>query len=196
MQTEQFVLAYGVEQDRLRAILPEGFVSLRPVLRFNAEIRDDRQGMLEYRTAVEKAGVRGWLCIAGWQDVPFHREGRTVTFRTPFLTLRFTGVGVEGGCPAEKDNAGCFYPDGAGMVLRPPECITAHKEFCDAVFRFSFTPGDAQGVSQGRTLPAVPTGVQKVYPRRPCTAESAAAIPCTQVLGAYTVRFDRQTPPA
>ena len=21
----------------------------------------------------------------------------------------FTGVGIEGGCPAEKDNAGCYY---------------------------------------------------------------------------------------
>ena len=30
MQIEQFVMAYGVEQDRLRAILPEGFTSLRP----------------------------------------------------------------------------------------------------------------------------------------------------------------------
>ena len=26
---EQFVMAYGVERDRLRAILPEGFTSLR-----------------------------------------------------------------------------------------------------------------------------------------------------------------------
>ena len=29
MHVEQFVMAYGVEQDRLRAILPEGFSSLR-----------------------------------------------------------------------------------------------------------------------------------------------------------------------
>ena len=31
MHTEQFVMAYGVEQDRLRAILPDGFVSLPAV---------------------------------------------------------------------------------------------------------------------------------------------------------------------
>ena len=42
MHVEQFVMAYGVEQDRLRAILPEGFSSLRPVLRINAEIRDGK----------------------------------------------------------------------------------------------------------------------------------------------------------
>ena len=39
MRVEQFVMAYHVEQDRLRAMLPRGFESLRPVLRFNAELR-------------------------------------------------------------------------------------------------------------------------------------------------------------
>lgn len=63
MQIEQFVMAYGVEQDRLRAILPEGFTSLRPVLRINGEIRDGAEGYLEFNTAVEKDGVRGWLNI-------------------------------------------------------------------------------------------------------------------------------------
>lgn len=30
------------------------------------------------------------------------------------------------------------------------------------------------------------------YPRLPLTAENAAAIPCRQVLGAYSVSFTRQ----
>lgn len=59
MKIEQFVMAYGVEQDRLRAMLPEGFASLRPVLRINAEIRDGRTGYVEFNTAVEKDGMRG-----------------------------------------------------------------------------------------------------------------------------------------
>lgn len=42
MKIEQFVMAYGAEQDRLRAILPDGSTSLRPVLRINAEVRDGR----------------------------------------------------------------------------------------------------------------------------------------------------------
>lgn len=42
MTVEQFVMAYGAEQDRLRALLPEGFASLRPVLRINAEVRDGK----------------------------------------------------------------------------------------------------------------------------------------------------------
>ena len=37
MKVQQFVMAYGAEQDRLRALLPEGFSSLRPVLRVTAE---------------------------------------------------------------------------------------------------------------------------------------------------------------
>ncbi len=59
MKIEQFVMAYGVEQDRLRAMLPEGFASLRPVLRINAEIRDGRTGYVEFNTAAEKDGMRG-----------------------------------------------------------------------------------------------------------------------------------------
>ena len=76
MHIEQYVMAYQVEQDRLRALLPDGFVSLRPVLRINAEIRDGREGYLEYNTAVEKDGTRGWLNIARWDQVPFARGGR------------------------------------------------------------------------------------------------------------------------
>lgn len=61
MKVEQYVMAYGVEQDRVRAILPDGFTSLRPVLRINAEIRDDRVGYVEFNVPVERDGNRGWL---------------------------------------------------------------------------------------------------------------------------------------
>ncbi len=73
MNIEQFVMAYGVEQDRLRALLPDGFTSLRPVLRINAEIRDGQTGYLEFNTAVEKDGLRGWYNIAFWNGVPFKK---------------------------------------------------------------------------------------------------------------------------
>ena len=49
-------MAYGIEQDRVRAILPEGFVSLRPVLRINAEIRDEKNGYVEFNMPIEKDG--------------------------------------------------------------------------------------------------------------------------------------------
>ena len=75
MHVQQFVMAYGVEQDRLRALLPEGLTSLRPVLRLNAEIRDGRSACLEFNTAVERQDFRGWRNIAHWEDVPFTAEG-------------------------------------------------------------------------------------------------------------------------
>ena len=131
MQVEQFVMAYEAEQDRLRAILPKGFVSLRPVLRINAEIRDD-VGYLEFNTPVEKDGNRGWLNIGFWGDVPFEKDGKQTIFRTEQLEISYKAVGVEGSCPAEKDNDGCYF----GEQFRPAEKITANKEYCDCRFRW------------------------------------------------------------
>ena len=96
MHIQQFVMAYGVEQDRLRALLPEGFTSLRPVLRINAEVRDGRTGYVEFNTAAEKDGLRGWLNIGFRTGVPFTQSGKTTTFRTDLLEISFTGVGVAG----------------------------------------------------------------------------------------------------
>lgn len=187
MQVEQFVMAYQVEQDRLRAMLPAGFSSLRPVLRINGEIRDDSSGYLEYNTPVEKEGFRGWLNIAFWEDVPFARRGKSVIFNADFLEISFTAAGVLGGCPAEKDNDGCWFVD----QLRLPEVIRTEKEYCDCQFRWKFTPEDARGISTGKTLPAYPTPPQIQYEKQTLTAKHAAAIPCNQVLGCYQVRFER-----
>lgn len=190
MKVEQFVMAYSVEHDRLRAILPEGFISLRPVLRINAEIQDKKVGYIEFNTAVEKNGKKGWLNIGFWRNVPFERSGKTVIFRTDFLNISFTGVGIEGSCPAEKDNEGCYFP-GQASEIRPFEPVSANKEFCDCKFAWNFGKNDAHGVSLGKTLPAVPTEVQNVYPKQRFTVENAASIPCEQVLGTYVVIFER-----
>ena len=192
MKIEQFVMAYGAEQDRLRAILPEGFTSLRPVLRINAEIRESETGStgyVEFNTAAEKDGIRGWINIGCWYDVPFERSGKTVTFRTDHLTISFTGVGIQGGCPAEKDNNGCFFLSKSPQ-LRLPEVITADKEFCDCDFAWNYEDG-AHGRSIGKTLPAIPTEQTVVYPKQDFTVENATVIPCTQVLGSYVVKFTR-----
>ena len=190
MQIEQFVMAYGIEQDRIRALLPAGFTSLRPVLRINAEIRDGVFGYVEFNTPVEKDGKRGWLNISFWEHVPFVRNGKTVTFQTDFLEISFTGVGVEGSCPAEKDNAGCYFP-GQSPAWKTPETILANKEFCDCAFRWKFTEDDAHGVSIGKTLPAYPEKNAHTYPQEDLTAKNAAKIPCRQVLGTYQVIFTR-----
>lgn len=190
MNIEQYVMAYGVEQDRLRAILPAGFNSLRPVLRINAEIRDGISGYLEFNTAVEKDGNKGWLNIAYWNDVAFERNGKSVTFKTDYLEISFTGVGIAGSCPAEKDNAGCYFISDT-ETIRKPEIITANKEFCDCEFRWKFTPADAHGKSIGKTLPAIPSEIKTIYPKIDLTVENAAKIPCEQVLGTYVVKFCR-----
>ncbi|MBQ9853171.1 MAG: hypothetical protein IJO37_09705 [Ruminiclostridium sp.] len=192
MKVEQFVMAYEAEQDRLRALLPEGFTSLRPVLRLNGEIWNGDTPYLELNTPVEGQGKRGWINVAHWEadsGLTFTREGKSVTFRLPFLTITYTPVGAEGGCPAEKDNDGCFFP---GEAFRPAESITVNKEFCDCRFRWDFPKGKAGGESTGVTLPAYPTEPKIQYPRGELNAESAAAIPCNQVLGSYMVVFERE----
>lgn len=139
-------------------------MSLRPVLRVNAEVRDERTGYVEFNTAVEKDGVRGWLNIGYWDAVPFTREGKTVTFRTELLEIRFTGVGIEGFCPAEKDNAGCFFP-GRTEPLRAPEAIASGKEFCDCTFRWKLEAGRRRARHQHRKNAARPSdGGQRCVP--------------------------------
>lgn len=187
MKIEQYVMAYGVEQDRLRAILPDGYKSLRPVLRINAEVRDGKIGYVEFNTAIEKDGNKGWLNIGYWENIPFVKKGKTVTFKTDFLEISFTGVGIQGSCPAEKDNAGCYF----GNKLKKPESITANKEFCDCSFSWNFSEEDAHGASIGKTLPAIPTEAVNVYPKEAFTVENVTKIPCDQVLGTYLVIFDR-----
>ncbi|MDO4869759.1 MAG: GNAT family N-acetyltransferase [Bacillota bacterium] len=194
VQVEQFVMAYGIEQDRIRAMLPDGYRSLRPVLRINTEIRDEEVVYVEFNTPVEAAGRRGWLNIDNWKstsaDVTFTRNGNTVKIEAPFLRLSYTGVGIEGGCSAEKDNEGCYYI-GHDIEFRPAERIDANKEFCDCAFRWMFHKGDAHGVSAGKTIPAFDTEQVHTYDRCDLTAANAAAIPCRQVLGSYIVRFTR-----
>ena len=131
MVIEQFVMAYQVEQDRIRSMLPDGFESLRPVLRVNAEIRDERTAYVEFNAPVAHAGRRGWLNIAHWEspEISFRRNGKKVEINSTFLALTYEGVGIEGGCPAEKDNDGCFFLD-EPLLFRPAETISSNKEFC------------------------------------------------------------------
>lgn len=197
MQVTQFVMAYHAEQDRLRALLPEGFESLRPVLRINAEIRKGgtESAYLEFNTPVAGFGRRGWLNIAHWEspaeDISHETAGNTTVFRAPFLEISFTRVGITGGCPAESDNDGCFFP-GNPMAFRPAEQIDQKKEFCDCKFSWKFDENSAHGISVGgKSIAAVPSEAKTLYARQELSAQSAAAIPCGQVLGAYAVSFLR-----
>lgn len=190
MKVEQFVMAYRVEQDRLRALLPAGFTSLRPVLRINAEIRTNEKETvyLELNTPVEGFGKRGWLNIAHWDNLSYEKNGKATTFRSPFIEITYTGVGIVGGCPAEGDNQGCFF----GEAFVPAEKIDSNKEFCNCAFQWKFSAEDAHGIStDGKSVPAHPTEQKVQYEKQALTAENAAKIPCEQVLGSYTVTFAR-----
>ena len=184
-------MAYGVEQDRLRAILPDGFTSLRPVIRINAEIRDGKSAYLEVNTAVAAAGRKGWCNIRVLSDVTFDQKGQTTTLRNEELEISFSKVGIRGGCPAEKDNDGCFYIGRDEKCFAPAEKVDVPKEFCDCGFRW-LTDKGTSGQSVGETLPAILEPVQTVYPKAYFCLENAAKIPCRQVLGAYAVKFIRE----
>lgn len=194
MKVEQCVMAYKIDQDRIRALLPEGFQSLRPVLRINAEICEG-EAYIEFNTPVAALGKRGWLNIANWKspetDITYVRNGKSLKFTTPFLEITYTGVGTHGGCSAERDNDGCFFIN-KQVSLIPPETFDSNKEFCDCEFLWKFSHGDAHGISIGeKTLPAMPNEPLNVYERQELTAEAAAHIPCEQILGQYKVIFER-----
>lgn len=118
MHVQQFVMAYGVEHDRLRALLPPGYTSLRPVLRINAELWEDGSACLELNTAVEREGIRGWLNIAHWEKVPHTMSGKTAVFTPPGLTISFTGMGIQGAAPRKRTMPGASSPDGSRSSVR------------------------------------------------------------------------------
>lgn len=184
MQIEQFVMAYEAEQDRLRALLPEGFVSRGPFCASTPRSGTEMRGM--WSLIHRWNGVRGWLNIGFWKGVPFAKQGSTTVFRTDFLKMQFTGTGIEGGCPAEKDNAGCFFL-GNPIRLQKAPIILNRKEFCDCRFAWKYAEKDAHGASI-----AYPAEVIHVYEKEALTPENAARIPCRQVLGAYRVLFDAE----
>lgn len=211
MKVEQFVMAYGAEQDCLRAFLPEGFESLRPVLRINAEIR---QGVvspdgtntgetvcIEFNTpaeatSIEAKGKRGWLNIASWEtpktEITYERNENSVTFKSEFLEITYTGVGIEGGCPAERDNDGVFFL-GENAEFRAAEQIDSPREFCNCQFKWKFAEDNAHGISiGGKSVAAYPTEAKHNYEKQKCCPEVAAAIECRQILGAYKVQFERK----
>lgn len=199
MKVEQFVMAYRGNHDEIKALLPKGFESLRPVLRINAEILTDSKAgdkgatyyYIEFNTPVAHDGKRGWMNIGNWDsmstgitvsrktefisdgyfktgsgDLTNHRE--STCFEFDLLTLTHTGTGKEGGCPAESDNDGCFYSPGDEDEFRPAEKVTERKEYTDCTFKWNVS----------EDLPPIPLF-------------RAMAIECEEILGAYTVVFER-----
>ena len=187
-------MAYQVKHDKIRAILPEGYESLRPVFRINVEIRKDEKEIVsvEFNTPVEKDGKRGWLNIANWNsvdtDLSYERNGISVTIVSPFLEISYTRVGIKGGCPAEKDNEGCFYIGNKTRFV-PAEKIDVNKKFCNCEFAWKFAKENAYGKSNGKSVAVLPTEIKHIYEKQDFSAEIAANIKCELVAGCYIVNY-------
>ena len=63
--------------------------------------------------------------IENWEDAAFETDGRVTTFRTEHLEITFTGTGIEGVCPAERDNDGCYVCEDGGVTLAPSKVFFA-----------------------------------------------------------------------
>ena len=113
-------------------------------MRINAEIRSGSGGCLEPNTPVELEGGKGWVIIAFGERIPFARSGKTVVFKPDFLEICFTGVGIEGSRPAEKDNIGRYFP-GSPVTLRKAEIVKSRKKFCVCSLRRSLHDGMSLG---------------------------------------------------
>ena len=61
--------------------------------------------------------------IENGEDAAFETDGRVTTFRTEHLEITFTGTGIEGGCPAGRDNDGCYVCEDGGVTLAPSKFL-------------------------------------------------------------------------
>lgn len=83
------------------------------------------------------------------------------------LKTRSAPTVAKGGCPAEKDNGGCYFIEKGEVTLRPNEIITVNKEFCDCEFLWKTedgTNGKGAGRSAGRSVPLFFEECKNVYP--------------------------------
>lgn len=88
MQATPFVMAPGVEQDRFRAILPEG---LPPCGRcFGSTGRKRLSRIPDSCGKRREKGAGGWLSIGSFSNVPFEVIEKTTAFQGELLEIAFT----------------------------------------------------------------------------------------------------------
>ncbi len=88
MQATQFVMAHGVEQDRLRAILPEG---LPPCCRcFGSTGRKRLSRIPDSCGKRREKGAGGRLSVGSFSNVPFEVIEKTTAFQGELLEIAFT----------------------------------------------------------------------------------------------------------
>lgn len=195
-KVEQYVMAYRANHDKIKALLPEIYESLRPVLRINVEIIDDYESMIkiEFNTPVASKGKRGWLNLVTWNSFSEQislskRENKTEFIAgkddKAFLDIEFIRTGEEGGCPKEDDNEGTFFGEifsidtGSSAVFKKAEQIYERKEYCQCRFEW--------------IIPEyiMPSSVESLTAKEQ-TIKEAVRIKPEEMLGAYKVEFERK----
>ena len=111
-------MACGVEQDRLSALLPDGFTSLHPVMRINAEIRSGSGDCLEPNMPVEFEGNKGWVIIAFRERIPFSRSGKTVVFKPDFLEICSQAWASKVPAPPKRTTSAAIFPAARSRCAR------------------------------------------------------------------------------
>ena len=145
MQVEQYVMAYEVEQDRLRALLPAGFVSLRPVLRINGEIRrgPEETAYLELNTPVEGPGKRGW---------PMPEREKPSPSPPPFSLSPLRRLGWRAGALRNGTTRGASFW-GRPCLFGPASLETATRNFVTVSLLGSFLRGTPRAPARGKPYP-------------------------------------------
>lgn len=187
---EQYVMAYRADHGEIKKLLPDGYESLRPVLRINAEIITDmeeiegEQRYIEFNTPVAAYGKRGWFNLdawdTDWNDITGIRDGRRTRFTmdidgTEFLDILFAPTGAAGGCPREDDNDGTFFIDDltGETLFMEAEIIQEKKEYCDCEFSWQIPESE-------------------YFCNKPGLIRQAMTIEPEEILGAYAVVFHRE----
>lgn len=89
MQATQFVMAYGVEQDRLRAILPVGLLPCGQC--FGSTGRSGvKKAFSNSGQPWKETGKGGWLSIGSFSNVPFEVIEKATAFQGELLEIAFT----------------------------------------------------------------------------------------------------------
>ncbi|MDO4518618.1 MAG: hypothetical protein Q4B78_05355 [Bacillota bacterium] len=165
MKVKQYVMAYRADENEIKRLLPQGFESLRPVLRINVECYDGDEdwGYIEFNTPVAAEGKRGWLNISAWLAKPDYME------------LNFEETDAQGGCPREDDNDGCFYWDYevGKYAFLDAEDVSGNKIYCNCDLNWELPPANEFFDDDERI-------------------RSFIKLPVEEILGAYTVEFDRE----
>jgi hypothetical protein len=144
---EQYVVVYSGDQEKIAALLPEGYESSDNVLRIEVEVVNDLDGMegeqifIEVNTPVEGEDGPEWLELVSWEsmwtDIFGMTDGTFTRFTadfdgTEFLDITFTENDGECDCQFRwQDPENDYFSDKPEiavpvMAVEPEEILDAY----------------------------------------------------------------------